>query len=123
MPAPHWTNFIPRPRRSGRPFPINRGCGRRLELAMIEQLSPLETESNVDQDPVITDGGSATSTVTFDVESVTGSRTITATFQKNLETGAAARAIANELGLGNAVPWMLRRPSSSAFLDEKIAVG
>ena len=92
---------------------------------MIEQLQTHDTDIDVEPglDPATPDAATAASTVTFEVESVTGSRTMTATFQTDLETGAAARAIANELGLGSSVPWMLRRASSSAYLDEKVSVG
>ncbi len=63
-------------------------------------------------------------TLRFTATDVTGTHTVEAAdVQRALPAGAVARAIADKIGLPRDVPWALRSDSTSAFLDEDVAIG
>ncbi len=63
-------------------------------------------------------------TIRFTATDVTGTHTVEATdVQPTLSAGAVARSIAAKFGLPGDVPWALRSDSTSAYLDEDVAIG
>jgi hypothetical protein len=66
----------------------------------------------------------AAETIRFTATDVTGTHTVEATdVQRTLPAGAVARSIADKFGLPGDVPWALRSDSTSAYLDEDVAIG
>jgi hypothetical protein len=87
------------------------------------------SEASVGYEPDYTggedgDGGVAvlTGDVTFEAETVTGTESVTATYQRDLPAGAVARSLASEMSLPTDVPWALRDPRG-AYLDESRPLG
>ena len=63
-------------------------------------------------------------TLRFTATDVTGTYTVEATdVQRSLPAGAVARSIASRFGLPDDVPWALRSDSTSAYLDDDVAIG
>ena len=63
-------------------------------------------------------------TIRFTATDVTGTHSVEATdVQRNLPAGAVASALADRLGLPKDVPWALRSDTTSAHLDEDVAMG
>lgn len=63
-------------------------------------------------------------TLRFTATDVTGTHTVEAIdVQPSLPAGALARSIASRIGLPDDVPWALRSDSTSAYLDDDVAIG
>lgn len=63
-------------------------------------------------------------TMRFTATDVTGTHTLEATqVQPSLPAGAVARSVAEKLGLPMDVPWALRSDTTSAHLDDGVAIG
>ena len=66
----------------------------------------------------------AGATFDFEATDVTGTHTLRAEkVQRTLPAGAVANALANRMSLPTNVPWALRDDTTSAFLDDALAIG
>ena len=68
-------------------------------------------------------GGGGTATLTFDVETVTGSKNYTVSFQPEVHAGAATKALAARMGLAPGTPYALRSSRSTKYLDDSRPLG
>ena len=60
----------------------------------------------------------------FEVTDVTGTNSFVASdVQRTIPAGAVASALADRMSLPSNVPWTLRDETSSAFLDDTVAIG
>jgi hypothetical protein len=75
------------------------------------------------QEEALVESGSSTTTLTVEVENVTRTRSVQATFQSDLNAGAAAAALAARLSCPAETPYALRSNRSAAFLDEARPIG
>ena len=63
-------------------------------------------------------------TIRFTATDVTGTHTVEVTdVEPSLPAGAIARSIASRIGLPDDVPLALRSDSSSAYLEDDVAIG
>lgn len=66
----------------------------------------------------------APATLRFTATDVTGTHSIEASrVEPSLPAGAIARSIASRIGLPDDVPWALRLDSTSAYLEDDVAIG
>jgi hypothetical protein len=69
------------------------------------------------------DSGSDAGTLTVEVQNVTRTRSVQATFQTGLRADAAAAALASKLALPANIPYSLRSNKSAGYLDESKSIG
>ena len=77
---------------------------------------------NATNETLLTDAESDTATLTVEVQNVTRSRSVQATFQSTLRADAAAAALASRLALPANVPYSLRT-SKAAYLEDTKTLG
>ena len=71
----------------------------------------------------IASGRSDRADFAFEVQDVTGTRSITARVQPSLPAGTVATLLARELSLPDNVPWTLRSETRGAtYLDDKLEI-
>jgi len=65
----------------------------------------------------------ANGTLTVEVQNVTRTRRVEATFQRNLRADAAAATLASRLSMPANTPYALRSSRTAGFLDDAKALG
>lgn len=74
------------------------------------------------QETLVADSDSAR-TLTLEVENVTRTRSVTATFQSAVRVGDAAAALASRLSMPSGVPYALRSNRTAGYLEDGKSLG